>query len=227
MNHDEAIRVLASEKYLLDELAVEERDRFEEHLFGCPDCAVDVRAGAVFIDQAASELSMEPRVSLAPAPIKLAWWMSFLRPAVAVPAMAVLLALVTYQTFFEVPRLHRELAASDAPQILASASLINVNSRGGSKASITVKPGEAFLLFVDLPAESRFSSYVAELRDSAGTLQWSLPISSEAARDTLFLRIPSGRLEAGPNTVIVRGVSGGQEGPEIGRFPFQLEFQPR
>jgi anti-sigma factor RsiW len=47
MDHQEAVRQNATEKYLLDELDPELRDQFEEHLFDCQDCALDVRAGAM------------------------------------------------------------------------------------------------------------------------------------------------------------------------------------
>ncbi len=42
MDHSEATRTMASEKYLLDELSDEARDSFEEHFFDCRVCAADV-----------------------------------------------------------------------------------------------------------------------------------------------------------------------------------------
>ena len=46
MNHDEAVQSMTAEKYLLNELSPEVRDQFEEHFFGCTDCANDLRAGS-------------------------------------------------------------------------------------------------------------------------------------------------------------------------------------
>ena len=57
MNHDEAIRLKAAEKYLLGELNAELRDQYEDHYFGCAECAQDVRTGAVFIDNARDVLA--------------------------------------------------------------------------------------------------------------------------------------------------------------------------
>src|SRR2546425_9843326 len=48
MDHDTAVRIGATERYLLGELTGEERDSFEEHYFMCPECAEDVRALTVF-----------------------------------------------------------------------------------------------------------------------------------------------------------------------------------
>src|ERR1700730_4400894 len=44
MDHETAIRVQAAERYLLDEFSPEERTEFEDHFFGCSECADEVRA---------------------------------------------------------------------------------------------------------------------------------------------------------------------------------------
>ena len=49
MSHDEAVQTLAAEKYLLEELDPSLRDEFEEHVFDCNECSLDLRAGATFL----------------------------------------------------------------------------------------------------------------------------------------------------------------------------------
>ena len=49
MDHGDAVRLKATERYLLNELDPEQLDQFEEHLFDCPDCALDVRAAAMLV----------------------------------------------------------------------------------------------------------------------------------------------------------------------------------
>jgi hypothetical protein len=44
MTHEQALSTLASERYLLEEMSEEERANFEDHYFGCEECADDVRA---------------------------------------------------------------------------------------------------------------------------------------------------------------------------------------
>jgi len=50
MDHNEALRLHAVEKYALGELPPSLRNEFEEHYFECEECAEDVRAAAEFVD---------------------------------------------------------------------------------------------------------------------------------------------------------------------------------
>src|ERR1700758_2565140 len=82
MDHEEAVRQNATERYLLDELDPELRDQFEEHLFDCQDCALDLRAGAMFVEQTKVILA-EPAVSVASVPVRETakpGWFAWLRP---------------------------------------------------------------------------------------------------------------------------------------------------
>ena len=47
MTHADAVRTLATERYLLDEMSEIERFAFEEHFFDCFECADDVRTGSM------------------------------------------------------------------------------------------------------------------------------------------------------------------------------------
>ena len=66
MDHNEAIQQMVAERYLLGELTAEQRDAFEEHAFDCPECSLDLRAGAAFIDTAKVELPKLAAASAAP-----------------------------------------------------------------------------------------------------------------------------------------------------------------
>jgi anti-sigma factor RsiW len=52
MDHGEAIRLGATEKYVLGELPQSLRDDFEEHYFECQECALDLKAAEAFVDNA-------------------------------------------------------------------------------------------------------------------------------------------------------------------------------
>jgi len=142
------------------------------------------------------------------------------------PILAALLVVVGYQNVVTYPHLQGELAAVNRPQILASASLINANTRGTDKTVVSVRRGEPFLLFVDIPGDARFSSYMAELQGPNGNSVWSLAVPGEATKDTIPIRVPGDHHEAGMYTLMVRGIdSSGGKGSEIGRYPFELQVR--
>ena len=56
---------MATERYLLDEMSPELREAFEEHMFECTECALDVRSGNVFLSEAkvtGTESGSQPRI---------------------------------------------------------------------------------------------------------------------------------------------------------------------
>jgi hypothetical protein len=59
MTHEQALSTLASERYLLAEMSEEERASFEEHYFGCEECADDVRAAGRLRDGVRAGLAGE------------------------------------------------------------------------------------------------------------------------------------------------------------------------
>jgi Putative zinc-finger len=229
MDHSESIRLMAAEKYLLGELTPESREQFEEHFFDCQECALDVRAGAALVEHSKVVLSESPAVSPVRVPAAVparAGWFAWLRPAVVVPVLAALLVVVGYQNLVTYPKLKGEASAFSRPQILASASLINANTRGAGRTVVSVRQDEPFLLFVDIPADPRFSSYVAELDGPAGNSEWSLAIPAETTKDTVPIRVPASHRGAGMYTLVVHGAdSSGGKGVEVGRYPFELQIR--
>jgi hypothetical protein len=224
MEHAEAIRSMASDKYLLNELAPEQREQFEEHFFGCPDCALEVRAGATFLEHSKVVLAAPVRETpVVAASRRPDGWRAWLRPAIAVPVVAVLLMVIGYQNLSTFSKSRNTIAELRAPQILPSASLVNV--RGDKVPLIAVRPNQSFLLFVDIPADSRFASYVCDEFSPSGTLEWSVPVSSETAKDTLSLQVPPGPAALGVHTLAVRGITSGNGSSVLTRYTFELQAQ--
>jgi putative zinc finger protein len=214
MNHDEALRIQGTEQYLLNELSPELREEFEEHFFGCPECAADVRAGSLFLEQAkvvfADEAITPRREEAARASGKTRWW-AWLRPAFAVPALALLLAIIGYLNW----------PSHSSPQVL-QAAYVNIGSRGGSLPSISASKGQGFLLRFNVPPEQSYSSYFADIFGPEGKLRWSLNLPVSAGDDTYFVQVPAGRYNDGVYSVAIRGISPDGKTAEIGRGSFEL-----
>jgi hypothetical protein len=222
MDHNEAVRQKATEKYLLNELDPELRDQFEEHLFDCQDCALDVRAAAMFVEQSkialAEPTATAPAREAAMAPAKSGWFAWF-RPAFAVPVFALLLTAIGYQNFVTYPKL---IQAANQPQVGPWAS-VNISTRGATTTVIKARPGEGFGLLVNLPPEDGFASYTADLYNPAEKLDWSGPIS--AASEGRQIYIPGRNRRAGTYTLVVHGITSTGESKELSRHPIDVQIQ--
>jgi hypothetical protein len=228
MDHLEAIRSGAAERYLLGELAPDLREQYEEHFFGCLECAQEVRAGAMFVDGARGILISEKGYAPArttPKESSRSWWAPLLRPAVWAPAMALLLLFAAYQNIVVIPGISRALSESNTPQTIQSFSLASANSRAGGAFSIKVPQNKPFTLFVDIPTEEQFTFYTCDLETESGTLIVSSKVSSDQAKESVQMLIPSAHLAAGKYVMVVRGHrSTAETSSEVTRYPFTLDF---
>jgi hypothetical protein len=224
MDHEEAVRQKATERYLLDELDPELRDQFEEHLFDCQECALDVRAAAMFVEQSKGILA-EPAVSpVVKEPVRAVakpGWFAWLRPAFALPLLALLLGLIGYQNFVTYPKLMR---AANEPQVGPWAS-VNVSTRGADTTILKAHPGEGFGLLVNFPPQDGFASYVVDLYNPAGKLEWSGPISAAPAGEDRQIYIPGRNRLPGTYTLVVHGINPAGESKELSRHPIEFEIQ--
>lgn len=222
MDHDQAVRMKATERYLLDELDPSAREEFEEHLFDCQECALDLRAAAMFVEQSKVALAEGPKaVPVRHAAPARSNWFGWLRPAFAVPAFAALIAVIGYQNLVQVP--HLQMAATQ-PMELPYTSL-NVSTRGTVTKDVTIQPGLGFNLFVSVPPDSTYSSYILELHNPAGRLQYSLKIPASSPDDTRSIYIPGAGLEQGTYTLAVSGVNAAGQILTLGTYPIDLKIQ--
>jgi Putative zinc-finger len=230
MDHLEAVRLNAAEKYLLGELSAELRDQYEDHFFDCKECAQDVRGGAAFVDNARDLWSAkaDPEVIVRPEKAVGGWWSGFLRPSFAAPALALLLLVAAYQNAITIPRLKSEVSQVATPQTLPSFSLITLASRGGDRLTIIVPVEKPFSLFVDIPPKGQFSSYLCEFQNDSGKYEFSVSVSPEEAKQTVQLLVPPGRLSPGSHVLVLYGLgSPGQAATDrigLARIPFTLEL---
>jgi len=226
MDHELVVRQKMTERYLLDELDPHQRDEFEEHYFGCAECALDVRAAAMFVEQSRTvladgeEKAGVPVPASVPAPSR-AGWLAWLRPAFAGPALALLLAVIGYQNLVVYPGMKQAL---NRPQVLPWAS-VNTRTRGSGTPVLAV-PGEgSFLLFVNIPPDSGAASYIADLYDPAGKLEWSLAIPASSGQDEWPVQVPGANRPAGEYTLAVRAVTPAGTSKEVSRASFELQIQ--
>lgn len=228
MDHGEALQMMAAERYLLDELTPEERDTFELHMFGCQECALDVRVGSAFITEAKALLPgldqpSSTFVDAKPAkPEKKKKGWSFLwQPAFAMPAFAALLAVIAYQNFSAIPSLRR---AAAEPRVLYS-NPIHIGTRGSAHTSVQADRAEGVALSLNLPQSSNYSSYVFELSDPNGKQFWTHTVTPGTADDNIVsLIIPGSGLQSGSYTLAISGLTTQNNRVEIDRRTLDVQF---
>lgn len=226
MEHSEAIQQMSVERYLLDELSAEEKEAFEQHVFDCPECALDLRVGTAFITEAKAQLPSLVSQSPAPAkpPAKKNRWSFWLQPAFAVPVFAILLAVIAYQNLSTIPAL-RTLASR--PHVLHSLA-IHLGTRGAAHVLVQADRTEGLALSIELPPTAVYSSYVFELYDPNGKLAWTHNVTA-ASSDTgddgiVSLVIPGPGLQEASYTLGVFGITPQNTRVEVDRRILDVHF---
>ena len=225
MDHNEAMHSQACEKYLLGELSPELREAYEEHYFSCQECALHLRTTAQFLGAArqvlvAQSATVDPPLASRPS----AGWFTWLKPSIAVPVFAALLLFIGYQNFVAIP--HYKQASS--PTVLPMYSLIAGNTRGDQGLVFTVSPNQPFGLYVDVPADPSYSTYLLRLQDPSGAVVLLPSLSSAEAQKTQVVTINPGR-RAGNYTLAISGLAKPSADPsaatELARIQFSVVFK--
>jgi hypothetical protein len=228
MDHSEALRLEAAEKYILGELSPELREQYEEHYFDCEECANDLKAAAAFSD-GAREMFRKERSQGQKAQVAVGSWFGWLRPAIAAPMLAALLLILCYQSFVTIPKLQRSTAAPTTVQNANFVSLIGANSRAEGAKTFQIHRDRPAILEVDVPASGEFTSYLCQIRDASGRTIYEDHVSAADAKSTVHLILPKGALEPGEYSLAIIGVgspSNASSRIEIERLTFSVEMLP-
>jgi Putative zinc-finger len=224
MDHNVAVREKMTEKYLLNELGAEVRDEFEEHFFDCAECAADVGAAHEFVQRSKVVLAEKPeasrvRSSRGDERQVSRGWFAWLRPAFAVPVMALLLVVVGYQNLVTVPRLTQ---AVNQPQVLA-ATTVNLLTYGSNASPLAIHEGESFLVNVIIPPGHNYSSYRVDLHNPAGGVESvAIPASAD---DTWPIRFSGPNRQRGTYKLSVYGVTPQGQDQQVGSGSFDLQIE--
>jgi hypothetical protein len=210
MNHEDALREMSVEKYLLGELSGEGRNLFEEHLFDCARCTSDLKAGITLLEAARAELATAGPVKVPVRKAEPSWFsLWFLSPVWMVPALVACLAIVVYQAAFQVPRMKEQLAQANMPGVLNSVVLSGGATRGGDIAKIVAPRNGSFLISADIPPVADYTAYFCSLSSPSGKVVWQGEVTLEQAKDTVQIRIPTALTESGENTLTIQGSRAG------------------
>jgi hypothetical protein len=226
MDHEEALKTKAAERYLLDEMTPELRESFEEHAFDCTECALDLRAGAAFIQVAKAELPS--LVKSTPSQLKSkggkprkSFLFDWFRPAFVVPAFAALLLLIGFQNLSVIPGLR---SAAREPRILPTIAF-HADTRGDEVTSVQADRKQGVVLSIQIP--QTYSSYTFTWFDPQGKQQWNTSMNAaavESTAGTVSLFIPGQSLQSGSFKLVISGSSKNGVPVEIERRTLDVQL---
>jgi hypothetical protein len=217
VNHDEAVKSLMAERYLLGELNAVERDAYEEHLFSCDICFEQVKAGTEFVGHLKRIGTDELHPALATGLV--ARVITNLRQP-ATLAGYVLLICVSGLSIYQ----YKTIAGLRRPQVTPGFFLSDGARAGGVKV-LVVPANTRFDLSIQLLQSGDFSSYEGQILDQSEHIKSSFPISVEQTKDTIHLLVDSSVFGSGSYSLVINGLAPDGRKTEITRYRFQLQIK--
>ena len=218
MDHREAQKSQAVERYILNEMSDDERDRFEEHYFDCRDCGADVLAGERFIANVRATAYIKPVADEKPidknkvVPFPRPWWTTWISPAAA--AMLVVIAGVLVQS-------RPKPEAKPSLELVPAVSFISGESRAPGAPPTELRAGVSNnLLVVDMDPEWEFPKYEFQLRKTDGKVDLTERMTAEQAKDRVSLLPRS--LPAGSYILAIHGVRTDGNRPVIATYEVRV-----
>jgi hypothetical protein len=220
MDHAEAIRHNAAERYAIGDLPLAEVEEFERHFFECPQCSEELRALSILASDARA-VFLEPPPAPVTAPVAdpvrppavekvTAWWRQpwILGPAFAAVAVAITLSVS--------PGLHQ--SSGKIEQV--SAFPLFASSRGSETPVTPAADSASYTLYMDKTWEGSSDSYHAVIRDEAGNAERaSFTLKDAGPGRFLEISIPTRALAAGRYVLVVR-----DKDQDLARYPFTLRL---
>jgi hypothetical protein len=221
MDHKEAIRIQAVDRYLLGEFSTVERQKFEEHFFSCDECSEDLRIGAILVDNSRAVLRDEffDPIPAGPGGAQRPGW-SFWWSQVPLAAAVALLAVVGYQNLRVLPEYRRELAENVGAEVPP-----HFNVRPAVRGAVPVVQLPEGTRFFEIRAEEvepAAGGYDCVIQDVQGKVVAKLPAPPIESGDKLTVLLDTRQTTPGQYVLVVRKSS---DGAEIGRYPFSVEIE--
>ena len=236
MDHEVAVSTKAAERYLLGEMNDDERDGYEEHFFGCPECAETVKGAARFRD-AARQLLREEEVGRPSAAegrseegsgsdLRRMDWRALFWP-IPVGAAASILAVVGltgYQSLIVMPRLRGELR--EARTIQPAPSYFLTVSRSEVPA-VRVAAGQRVVVLTLSRSSGQSSPYYGcEVRGADGRTASRAVLPAPPRGEELQILLPVQVMRPGRYVLAVAGLespSSSEPAAEPVLYHFTLE----
>jgi hypothetical protein len=213
IEHEEAVKNMMAERYLLGELNASQRDAYEEHLFSCNACFEQVKAGTEFVGHLRRIGTEEP------AGIGWRGWLRQGFQPISALALAALFFCVAGLSIYQASVIHR----MKAPEVVAVTTVPSA-SRASNKAIAAPRHGNFELRAVFQP-KTELGSYRAEVVSASGKQLASLAIKAPETGE-VQVRLNAGSFQDGNYILVIRAVDQSTGSTlVIEQYPFELRLQ--
>lgn len=213
-NHQEAVKNLMAERYLLGELNAGEREAYEEHLFSCDACFEQVKAGTELVGHlrqiGAEEAAARPR------------WSQLIYRAVR-PSAALVFGVMFLCTAGVSVRQAMVIHRLNDPEAVMVATVKRASR--ASEMPISVPRRGHFELRAVYQPEQKLQSYTARVVGVSGKEMAPVAIRKPETGE-VQLRLDADRFRNGDYILIVEAIDQTTHSIRvIGQYPFQLHLQ--
>lgn len=217
INHDEAVKDLMAERYLLGELNAVDREAYELHLFSCDACFEQVKVGTEFVTHLRHIGTEDPKAPLAPG------FMGRLMANARQPIPITMFGLLLMVGGFSIHQ-NSEISYLKAPRVEVRSVLTGI-AHGSSDANlITASRNSALSLNVEYVPKGEFISYRAQVLSSSGKVLHTVVFPETQVGTTASIALPADALRPGQYSIVVFGRRSDGTQEEVGRGVFELQF---
>jgi hypothetical protein len=217
INHDEAVRDLMAERYLLSELNDADREAYEEHLFSCDACFEQVKVGTEFIAHLRHIGTDDPQAPLAPG------FMSRQMMSARQPLTVTVFGFLLFAGGLAIHQ-RSEISRLKEPRPEIRSVLTGVAHGSSETNLIKVPRNSALSLNVEYTPKGEFISYRAQILSSSGKALHAVALPETQVGTTASIALPADALKAGQYSIVVFGRRSDGTQEEVGRGVFDLQF---
>lgn len=217
INHDDAVKNLMAERYLLGELGTNERDAYEEHLFSCDACFEQVQAGTEFV-------SHLRHIGTDPLPVPVSpGFMSRLMTSARQPLTITAFGFLLFASGVAIHQ-NSVIAHLKEPRPEIRSVLTGMAHGSGEIHPIQIPKNSALSLNVEYARKGEFISYRAQILSSSGKALYAIALPESEVGTTASIALPADALKPAQYSVVVFGRRSDGTQEEVGRGAFELQF---
>jgi hypothetical protein len=217
IKHDDAVKDLMAERYLLGELDAADREAYEEHLFSCDACFEQVKVGTEFVSHLRHIGTQDPQVPIA------SGFMSRLMTNARQPLTITVFGFMLFASGVAIHQ-NSEISHLKEPRPEIRSVLTGIAHGSSDTHVIKIPRNSALSLNVEYSPKGEFISYQAQILSSSGKALHAVALPETQVGTTASIAVPADALKPAQYSVVVFGRRSDGTQEEVGRGAFELQF---